>query len=70
MSYGMKDLVEAEGCKNEMEFLEIFALDSVVPGICTKCGYTTGMEPDQDRGWCDECKKNTVVGGLVLAGII
>jgi len=49
--------------------------DSVSPAICcnpenTDCDYTAEMEPDQDRGWCEECNANTVVSALVLAGLI
>ena len=49
--------------------------DRVSPTICCNpenpaCDYTTEMEPDQDRGWCEECGANTVVAALVLGGII
>ena len=46
--------------------------DSVSPAICLNdgCDYTTEMEPDQDRGWCEACRTNTVASALVLAGII
>ena len=40
------------------------------PGICTECGYTTEMEPDQQAGWCECCETNTVKAGLILAGLI
>lgn len=48
------------------------ASGSVFPGICSSegCTYTTEYEPDQDRGWCDECEKPTVVSVLVLLGVI
>ena len=59
--------------KTNMTFEEMAfeALGSgLSPSICTNCGYITNMEPDQDRGWCESCEKNTVVSCLILAGII
>lgn len=65
-------LAHIEGYESLEEMLEERGLDSVVPAICTNpgCSYTTGMEPDQDKGFCDECKTNTVKSCLILAGII
>ena len=34
------------------------------------CDYTTEMEPDQEKGYCEACGGNTVVSVLVLAGLI
>jgi hypothetical protein len=64
-------LAEIEGTSVE-ERLEQGVLDGVVKGICTNpgCEYTTDVEPDQDRGWCEACNTNTVKSALVLAGII
>jgi hypothetical protein len=47
----------------------------VCPAICCnpdnpECDYTAEMEPDQDRGWCEECERGTLVSGLVLGGLI
>jgi hypothetical protein len=55
-----------------MDMLEHATFDSVAPAICSNegCDYSTEMEPDQDRGWCEECGTNTVVSCLILAGII
>ncbi len=65
-------LVESEDYDSLEAFLEANAHDSVVPGICLtdKCDYTTGVELDQDRGWCECCCDDTVASALVLAGII
>lgn len=52
------------------EMLEEYILDSVVPGICPECGYTTDVEPDCEHGWCEECEKGTVVSAMVLADIM
>lgn len=60
------------GHANVMSMLEEATFDSVAPAICSNdgCDYSTDMEPDQDRGWCEECGTNTVVSCLILAGII
>ena len=52
--------------------VENFSVSSVVPGICSdlNCkGITTRIEPDQHKGWCHQCEKNTVKSVLVLAGM-
>ena len=53
-------------------FIEEFALESVVPGICMNpdCDYTAHYEPDQREGWCEECGTRSVRSGIALAGII
>ena len=71
MSYGLKDLAMDWGYDEDVfALLENHALDSLVPSICTVCGYTTEYESDQDRGWCEECDKGTVKSCLILAGWI
>jgi len=53
-------------------FIEEYALDDVVPGICMNpdCEYSAEYEPDQRKGWCEDCGRQSVCSGLVLAGII
>ncbi|MBE3145398.1 MAG: hypothetical protein IMZ61_15975 [Planctomycetes bacterium] len=65
------DLARIEGMTEE-ELLEQATYDSVAKGICTNpgCDYTTEVEPDQDKGYCEVCNTNTVKSCLVLAGII
>ena len=65
-------LVESEGYPNLEQLLRDAAFDCVSPGICLTdgCDYTTEVEPDQDRGWCECCCDNTVASALVLAEII
>jgi hypothetical protein len=58
-----------------MPFLEWCAFDSVCTAIwCNPanlgCNYSEELEPDQDRGWCDECQANTMKSALILAGVI
>ena len=66
------DLMKDYGYNDEMDFLRNECMGSVVPGICinTGCNATYENEPDQDRGWCQECDSQTVKSGAILAGII
>jgi hypothetical protein len=66
----LERLAQDEGYDHPMAMLEARHTDSVVPGICLICGYSTDVEPDQNRGYCEECCKNTVKSCLILAGII
>lgn len=76
MANKFKTLMDFEGYDDPMDFLEYECMGSGlrvgVPSICMTegCDYTTDMEPDQDRGWCEECQSNTVKSALVLYGII
>ena len=65
-------LIEIEGFPNVEALLEATITDSVSPAICMNdgCSYSAEMEPDQDRGWCEECGTNSMKSALVLAGII
>ena len=67
--YGLQELLDEWGVDMETMMRDSI-MDGVAPAICTNCGYTTEMEPDQDRGWCESCEKNTVKSGLILAGMI
>ena len=68
----LRELAHDGGHASVVEMLKAYATDSVSPAICTErdCSYTTEMEPDQDRGYCEACGGNTVVSALVLAGLI
>jgi hypothetical protein len=68
-------LIEIEGFADQDALFAAVISDSVCPAICCNpnnpnCDYTAEMEPDQDRGWCEECGANTVVAGIVLGGLI
>lgn len=65
-------LVQSEGYETLETMLEEIISDSVSPGICMNdgCDYTCEVEPDQDAGWCEECRTNSVKSALVLAGLI
>ena len=63
-------LADDYGYADQITMLEDAVMDSVVPSICTNCYFTTDMEPDQDKGWCEDCHNRTVKSCLVLAGVI
>lgn len=69
-TYGLEELTEAEGYPTPEALALATGLDSITPAICRDCGMTTGMEPDQAAGWCEECQACTVVSVLVLMGLI
>jgi hypothetical protein len=67
-------LANVEGYDSLDDLLEEAALDSVSPAICVnpdnpQCNNCE-MEPDQDRGRCEECSSNTMKSALILAGVI
>jgi hypothetical protein len=65
-------LIEIEGYNTVEGLLQAVLGDSVSPAICMNegCDYTCEMEPDQRRGWCDECRTNSMKAAPVLAGLI
>ena len=65
-------LLEIEGYESVEELMEAVFSDSVSPAICMNegCNFTCEMEPDQNAGYCDECRTNTMVAAPVLAGLI
>ena len=65
-------LIEIEGYDSADELLAAVFSDSVSPAICMNdgCDFTCEMEPDQDRGFCEECKTNSMKSALVLAEVI
>jgi hypothetical protein len=65
-------LMEIEGYDTTEELLQAVVFDSVSPAICLNegCSYTCEMEPDQDAGYCEECRTNTMIAAPVLARLI
>ncbi len=68
----LTQLAEIEGFESVDAMLEATTFDSVSPGICIQvaCDYTTEVEPDQTKGWCERCGRGSVASALILAGII
>jgi len=67
-----KKLVELEGYDEDVELIADAVAESVCPAICMNdsCDHTAPIEPDQDRGWCENCGTNSMKSALVLAGMI
>lgn len=65
----LAELLAAEGFNNLDDFLECYATDSIVPGICDGCHGTTDCAPDARDDYCEYCGGTGVQSGLVLAGI-
>ena len=67
-------LLECEGFTSLEELFEDYEYGNRmgVPAICTNidCDYTADMEPDQAKGWCENCETNTLASAYILAGII
>lgn len=65
-------LAASEGYANVADFLEDYALDSIVPAICMApdCDHTADLEPDQRAGFCETCGRASMKSGLVIAGMI
>lgn len=63
-------LADCEGYPNVLAMLEAATCDSIVPGICPKCGYIDQTEPDARDNWCEDCNKPSVISCLVLANIL
>ena len=68
----LRILAAVEGFPTVHDLIAAVVHDSVSPGICVRqgCDYTCQVEPDQDMGWCEECRTQTVQSVLVLPGLI
>lgn len=68
----IEELCDQYGYDDEVALGEAHICDSVCPAICMNedCDYTTEMEPDQDRGYCEECETNSVKSLFILMGVI
>lgn len=68
----LRKLIEIQGFADELALAKAALSDAVCPAICMNadCSYTEEMEPDQQEGWCPECRTNSLMSGLVLAGFI
>jgi hypothetical protein len=68
----LQRLAELEGFKTVDEMFDAAVSDTVCPGICINpgCDYTADVEPDQRRGYCENCGTQTVKSCIVLTGII
>jgi hypothetical protein len=67
----LKTLAKIEGMSIEA-ISERAVFGGIDKGICMNpdCNYTCDTEPDQDKGYCELCKTNTVQSSSILSGII
>jgi hypothetical protein len=65
-------LMKIEGYDSIEELAQTILSDSVSPAICMNegCDFTCEMEPEQDAGYCEECRTNSMQSALILAGLI
>jgi len=67
----IKTICDNQGIDDPTDIAASALNDGDCPGICTTCSeICDNIEPDQDKGWCDECKTNTVISLLILMEII
>ena len=65
-------LMDIEGYESIEDLAGAVLSDTVSPAICMNedCNFTCEMEPDQDAGWCEECRTNSMDSVLILAELI
>ena len=68
----LSTLTEDWGYESTFSLVEDYMDEGLMPAICMNkgCNYSTEMEPDQDRGWCENCNTNSLSSASVLMGII
>ena len=68
----LAELVKTEGYDSSDELLEAVFSDAVSPAIYMNegCHFTCEMEPDQNAGYCEECRTNTMTAAPLLAGLL
>lgn len=56
------------GYSSPIDFIEDHTDESIVDGICMNpcCDYLATVEPDQESGFCEECKTQSVTSGFIL----
>ena len=62
-------LMKIEGYDSIEELAQAVLSDSVSPAICMNdgCNFTCEIEPDQDAGYCEKCRTNSMQSALILA---
>lgn len=68
----IQTLTESFGFDTPEDMVKTYICDGLCPCICMspECDYTDELEPDQDVGWCPECKKNSMKSAFILMGIL
>jgi hypothetical protein len=70
ISRQVQDYLDAEGYESLEDICAAYIHDTVVPGVCTKCGESEQVEHDCRDGWCETCHTNTVKSPYILLGVI
>ena len=66
-------LSEAYGYESGLDLVVHYAMESVVPAICTNLNcveYTEELEPDSEYVFCNYCGESSIDSCMVLAGVI
>ena len=60
------------GYESALDLMTDYMHEGIYPAICMNkgCNYSTEMEPDQDRGWCECCNTDSVTSAAILLGVI
>ena len=68
----LSTLTEDWGYESTLDLMTDYMHEGIMPAICMNkdCNYSTEMEPDQDRGWCENCSTNSLSSAAILMGII
>ena len=66
------ELCDIYGFDDPLELCESYFNEGCCPSICMNadCDASYDYEPDQDHGYCEECRSNSVVSAMVLMGLI
>ena len=72
MASKLRTLTEDWGYESALDLMTDYMHEGLYPAICMNkgCNYSTEMEPDQDRGWCENCNTNSLSSAAILMGII
>ena len=72
MASKLRTLTEDWGYESTLDLMTDYMHEGIMPAICMNKGYnySTEMEPDQDRGWCENCSTNSLSSAAILMGII
>jgi hypothetical protein len=72
MEEKLAKLIDIEGYGDIAWLAQAILSDSVSPAVCINggCSFTCEMEPDQNRGWWEECGVNSMASALVVARLI
>lgn len=65
-------LCDQNGYNDVIQFAEDYINEGTIPGICMNpdCNFSADYEPDQDKGYCDDCGTQTVTSLFILIGVI